>query len=79
MEILQTLLESYNDGRRKNFFCIAVNLLELQDVKNVMEQINDETEPDDPIKERSATAVRLFQAMADKRNITLKLRKKKTD
>jgi len=51
--------------------------LELQDIKDVMEQINDETKPDEPIKEKSATAVRLFQAMADKRNITLKLRKKK--
>jgi len=77
VEILQGLLESWNDGRRKNYFCIAVNLLDLQDIKDVMEQINDETKPDEPIKEKSATAVRLFQAMADKRNITLKLRKKK--
>jgi hypothetical protein len=76
VEILRFLLSKYNDGRRKNFFCIAVNLLELQDIKYVMEQIAEETKPDGSIKENSAIAVRLFQDMAEKRNIVLKLRKK---
>lgn len=76
VEILQGLLENYNDGRRKNFYCVAVNLLELDDVKTVMDQIKKQIQPNDPMKEKSAAAVRLFQAMADKRSITLKLRKK---
>ncbi|WP_340148055.1 DUF3795 domain-containing protein [Amedibacterium intestinale] len=29
IQILSYLLSNYNDGRRKNFFCIAVNLLEV--------------------------------------------------
>lgn len=33
IEILKCLFANYNDGRRKSFFCIAVNLLELQDVR----------------------------------------------
>lgn len=76
VEILQHLLSNYNDGRQKNFFCIAVNLLELQDTRDVMIHISNEIKPDTPIKEISAIAVRLFQAMADTQNITLKLRKK---
>lgn len=76
VELLQVLLKNYNDGRRKNFFCVSVNLLELQDVKTVMEQIKEQTQSITPIKEKSAIAVRLFQAMADTRNIILKLRKK---
>jgi hypothetical protein len=76
VEILQTLLKNYDDGRRKNFFCIAVNLLALHDVKDVMEQIKGETKSDDSIKEKSAIAVCLLQAMADKRNIMLKLKKR---
>lgn len=28
LEILKFLLEHYNDGRRKSFFCPAVNLLD---------------------------------------------------
>jgi len=77
VEMLRNLLGNYNDGRQKNFFCIAVNLLEMEDVKHVMEQITYEAKPEDSIKEKSAIAVRLFQNMADTRNITLKLRKKK--
>lgn len=29
IEILEFLIENYNDGRSKNIYCIAVNLLEL--------------------------------------------------
>ena len=30
------LLENYNDGRKKTFYCQAVNLLTLQDIRDVM-------------------------------------------
>ena len=73
--ILQDLLAHYNDGRRKNHFCIAVNLLEPEDVKAVVAEIRAQTNSDDPIKEKAATAARLFQDMADQRDISLKLRK----
>lgn len=36
-EILKYLLANYNDGRRKSFFAIAVNLLDLHDLKNIIE------------------------------------------
>jgi len=77
IEILRYLLANCNDGRRKSFFCIAVNLLELQDVKPLVEQIVSETESGNlTIKEKAALAVNLFQAMAAKRKIVLKLNKK---
>lgn len=41
--ILQELLDNYNDGRRKTFYMLAVYLLELQDLKDAMEQISRET------------------------------------
>ena len=70
-------MANYNDGRRKSFFCLAVNLLELQDIKSVVEQIVTETESDNPtLKEKAAIAANLFQAVAAKRNIVLKLNKK---
>ena len=34
-KILDFLLASYNDGRRKNLFCIAVNLLEIGEIENI--------------------------------------------
>ncbi|MEG0404231.1 MAG: hypothetical protein RR571_07585 [Anaerorhabdus sp.] len=35
-EILEFLLEHYNDGRRKTFYCLAINLLELNDIRSVI-------------------------------------------
>jgi len=77
VEILKYLLTNYNDGRRKGFFCIAVNLLELQDVKCIVKQIKSRTESDVLTqKEKVPIATNLFQDMALKRNIILKLNKK---
>jgi len=77
VEILKHLLDNYNDGRRKSFFCIAVNLLELQDIRSVVEQIAAETEAGDlTLKEKAILSAKLFQAVAEKHNIVLKLNKK---
>lgn len=77
IEILKYLLANYNDGRRKNFFCIAVNLLALEDIKYVLEQIPIDAESDNlKLKEKSTLVVNLFQSMALKRNIVLKLNRK---
>lgn len=76
IHILETLLTDYDDGRRKGFFCLAVNLLELQDVRYVMKQISSQTQPKRSVKVKAAMAVQLFQSVAEKRNLTLKLRKK---
>ena len=34
--LLNHLLNSYNDGRKKTLFCVPVNLLELEDLENVI-------------------------------------------
>ncbi len=76
VELLKSLLNNYDDGRKKSFYCNAVNLLELQDLKIVMEQIKEEVKPDAAIKEKAEAAARLLQAMAGKRGVSLQLRKK---
>ena len=73
--ILETLLEHYDDGRRKSFFCTAVNLLELEDVRAIMMQIAAEAPLEMPLKERAKAVSRLFDEMAVTRDISLKLRK----
>jgi len=75
VEILKELLKNYNDGRKKNLFCIAVNLLELSDVESIISRIAIETKHSCTIKEKAIIAARLFQDMADKKNISFKLRK----
>lgn len=76
VQILEELLRNYDDGHRKGFYCLAVNLLELQDINLIMEQIADEVEPQAPMKHKATTVVRLFQAMADEKGVILQLRKK---
>ena len=75
IRILELLLKNHDDGRHKSFFCTAVNLLDLADLKSCLKQITNETKPETPPKEKSAAAVRALGAMAEKRNISLKLRK----
>lgn len=78
MQILSYLLSNFNDGRRKNFFCVAVNLLELSELHDVMEQIqsNDKLSLL-PIKEQCLYVTNILKKIADKRNIQLKLVRKK--
>jgi hypothetical protein len=76
-DILQNLLANYNDGRSKSFFCIAINLLELQEIKDVMEQISIKTSSVNlSIKEKASIAIELFQSIAKLQFIVLKLNKK---
>ena len=77
VEILKVLLDSYNDGRKKSFFCLAVNLLELPDIRQVLAALNERAAPETlAVKERAAIAESLFKAMAQERSISLKLQKK---
>ena len=73
--ILNELLENYNDGRKKTLFCLAVNLLELDDLQKVVEQIKEEG-VGLSIKERAAHIAGLLQEISDQKGICLKLRKK---
>lgn len=76
-ELLGELLEHYNDGRRKTFYCLAANLLECDELQAVMEQVKDSPElAGKTIKERAACVVKLLQGAADERGIVLKLNRK---
>ena len=78
IRILAFLLENYNDGRKKNFFCVAVNLLELGDLKSVMQEIETEQELGSlSRKERAAYIKKRLENIAAERQIVLKLRKKR--
>ena len=75
IEILEFLINTYNDGRRKAFYCNAVNLLPLPDLREIMSEIKERTADSDiPLKEKIEEIVRLLEARAASRNIQLKLR-----
>ena len=74
--LLNHLLNTYNDGRKKTLFCVAVNLLELNDLENIISEL-DENTSNLTLKEKSAHASSLLEKTAKQNNIVLKLRKKK--
>lgn len=74
--LLNHLLNTYNDGRKKTLFCVAVNLLELNDLENIISDL-DENTSNLTLKEKSAHASSLLEKTAKQNNIVLKLRKKK--
>lgn len=77
-QILLRLLTDFNDGRRKNFFCVAVNLLELSEIKEVLHQLETDGRLSSlPIKARCAHAVEALQEIANGKGIQLKLTRKK--
>lgn len=74
-EILNDLLNRYNDGRKKTLFCLAVNLLELEDLEKAVERADSETQTL-PLKEKAAFIAALFQEAAAAKGLELRLRKK---
>lgn len=78
-EILNILLSGYNAGRQKSMFCVAVNLLDLQELREVLREIERKQDGMEAwtLKEKSAFVVGLFREAAVKKNIDLKLHRKK--
>ena len=78
IKILDILLSGFNDGRKKTLFCTAVTLLDLQELREVLRQIENRSDLETlTLKEKGTFAAELLKATAAKNNIELKLRKKK--
>jgi len=76
-EILQKLLSDYNDGRRKTFYFVAINLLSLQAIKDAMQKADKHVSLQAlTIKDKADYVASLFQDIAVRQGLVLKLRKK---
>ncbi len=71
---LAYLLEHCNDGRKKSLYCLAVYLLEPEDLRPLLARL--QAEPAMDGKARAAEAAKALREAAKKRGIELKLRKK---
>lgn len=75
-DYLELLLTEYNDDRSKNFYCVAVNLLEIDDVESIVERTVNEKAIKTFDKSRRAKYVKdLFLKVAGEKGIDLDLRK----
>jgi hypothetical protein len=76
IEILEYLINNYNDGRSKNFYCVAVNLMEPDLLRDVMKKIREEIGISDaPAKDKIREIRTLLEARAADAGLELKLRK----
>jgi hypothetical protein len=77
IRILEYLLQNFNDGRSKAFYCTAVNLMDLPLLKLIINQINEEIATSDmPLKNQIDRIIHMFELQAAAINIDLKLKKK---
>lgn len=72
--ILSRLLEDYDDGRKDVFFCLAVNMLGVDDLEAVL-SMADQMTADLPLREKAAFAEKQLRDCAARRDIPLVLRK----
>jgi len=72
-QLLSFLLEKYDNGRLKNFYCIAVNLLKVEDINDVVEMAEKEVIHKN---ENMIKAIKEgIETMAKARGIEIRLRK----
>ena len=69
-QILDRLLREYNDGRKKTLFCLAVNLLPLEDLRTVFAEGDLEL----PLQDRAKL---MEKRLKEKSGVELKLRRKR--
>lgn len=76
MKFLEFLLKNYNDGKRKNYYCIAVNLLNMKTLRDLEDHINKKIAPlDADMKSKIKLIIDLFEDAAEENGIEIKLRK----
>ena len=79
MKILKEMLDKFNDGRSKSYFCLASALLPLQVLKKSLDSARKMIEQlgisKDDMKEKAKILRDILKSAADKENIILKLQK----
>lgn len=72
---LRHLIDSYDDGRSKSFYCTACQLVPLDKLREALEDAEAEMTRDTGIKEKARLVRAAISSLADKLQIDLKLRR----
>ncbi len=73
-KILDRFLKEYDDGGNDVFFCLAVNMLEVEDLEAVLKQAEEMHLTRTGAERSTAQVKKLLYACAEKRDIPLSLR-----
>ena len=69
-KLLDFLLSHYNDGRRKNLFCVAVNLLTIKEIENILQTVKSDKDFQSMGKKEQASVIaKLLQDIAAPKGI----------
>jgi hypothetical protein len=75
---LKQLIKEHDDGRSKAYYCLAVQLLPLNDLKDILAEII-QGYPGIDVKARAAELHKAFDTLALQKGLTLKLRHSKKE
>ena len=77
IKLLRYLIENYNEGRSKSYYCLSCQLLPLDDVREVVAEAEKSGIENLGPKEKAKILKTAISSLADRLNIDLKLRKGK--
>lgn len=70
------MLDEFNEGRSKTYYCIAATVMEVDELVDALEKAR-QTTTDLDIRGKSATLHDLLDEVAQRKGYLLKLRRKK--
>jgi len=73
--LLVQILHEYNEGRSKSYYCLAVTLFDLEDLKTAVQEERRNRSTGSDIKARSKSLHAIFERLAEQKNLQLALRK----
>ncbi len=73
--LLKEMLNGFNEGRSKSYYCIAATVLELEELKELLALSKKESDGIDDIKEKSKILHSILDNISLKKKYYLKLRK----
>ncbi|UNC91253.1 DUF3795 domain-containing protein [Candidatus Contubernalis alkaliaceticus] len=74
-QLLKEMLQEYNEGRSKNYYCIAAEVMEIDELKESLDRAKKESEGLQ-MKEKSKLLHSILDKVAAEKKYLLKLRKK---
>jgi hypothetical protein len=77
IELLETMLERFDEGRSKSFYCIAATLLPIEDLRRLIDRANEtiKKESVEDLKGKARLFRETIEEFAAAKGISLKLRK----
>ncbi|KAF5061474.1 hypothetical protein DSECCO2_315040 [anaerobic digester metagenome] len=72
--LLREMLNNFNEGRSKSYYCIAATVLELEELEEALSRAGEESGELD-VRARSKALHRVFDEIASRKHYHLKLRR----